>query len=344
MKRIVIDCRYLGMSGIGRVLEGYLLNLDFSSNEYFFLGSIAKLKEYGITKNILEDNNSPVSKKGMFVNKKVNEYDCFFTPNFIIPFGIKISVYTIIHDLLFLDFSGSVNGFLDYKIKKFFLNRCIKKSKHIFTVSNFSKNRVLYHYPKYKKPITVVYNGLSQSIINFKNEHSSFDKKNYIIFVGNIKKQKGISTLIEAFKGLKNDMELYLVGEKNNFRTEDEKISTYLSDNRIHFTGKVDDDKLYTLIAEAKYLVQPSLYEGFGLPPLEALFLKTKPIISNIEVFKELYSKLDVKFFEVNNPLSLRACLEENIPYDVDNLPQAILDKYNFKSAIFAIVKEIEAN
>ena len=69
----------------------------------------------------------------------------------------------------------------------------------------------------------------------------------------------------------------------------------------IKFTGKISDEELLNLERKAKFLIQPSLYEGFGLPPLEALYLKTKPIISDIDVFKEIYSDLDVDFFKVND-------------------------------------------
>ena len=95
-KRIIIDCRYLGMSGIGRVLEEYLNNLP-SKDGIGFYGSKSKLNKLGIMDNIIECDVSPVSKKGMFIDKRINEYACLFTPNFIIPFVVKIPTYTLIH-------------------------------------------------------------------------------------------------------------------------------------------------------------------------------------------------------------------------------------------------------
>lgn len=338
MKKIVIDCRYLGMSGIGRVLEGYLLNLDTTNYEFYFIGNSHKLSLLGIKENVIEDNHSPVSKKGLFLPKEINQYDALFIPNFIVPFGVKIPVYTLIHDMMFYDFKETTSGIVDQLIKSFFYRRCIKKSVKIFTVSNFTKQRIQYYFPNYKKEIVIVYNGLSKSIVNYKNKRNVIIKKNYLIFVGNIKKQKGLATLLDAFLKL-YDYELYIVGNKENFRTKDKVIEKYLNNRKIHFTGKISDKEMFDLISGAKFLIQPSYYEGFGLPPLEALFLNTKPIVSNIEVFKEIYSQLDVTFFEVGNVDSLLETINNSCYSPVSDV---IPYKYNFKNSINIILKEID--
>ena len=337
MKKIVIDCRYIGMSGIGRVLEGFITNLP-SDNDFYFLGSKQKLKEYGIENNIIEDDNYPVSKKGLFVTKEINKYDAFFTPNFIIPYHVKIDTYTMIHDLMFLDFKDTTNGFVDKVIKKHFYKRCIKKSKGIFTVSNFTKERIMHYYPKCKANIILVYNGLSNSIIEYKKNNPKVTKEDYILFVGNIKKQKGIKTLLEAIDN--TDIKLYLVGEKDRFRTKDDTLTKYMDNPNIKFTGRISDEELFNYLAKAKFLIQPSLYEGFGLPPLEALYLETKPIISNIDVFKEIYSNLDVEFFEAGNKDSLLEKIKSTNPIVDKN--KNTDEKYSYKKGIETIVESIK--
>lgn len=337
MKKVVIDCRYIGMSGIGRVLEGFITNLPDTA-EFYFLGNKEKLENYGIKSNIIEDNNSPVSKKGLFVSKEINKYDAFFTPNFIIPYHVKIDTYTMIHDLMFLDFKDTTNGFIDKVIKKHFYKRCIKKSKGIFTVSNFTKDRIMHYYPKCKAEITLVYNGLSNSIIEYKKNNKKAEKEDYILFVGNIKKQKGIKTLLEAIEN--TDIKLFLVGEKDRFRTKDDTLTKYMDNPNIKFTGRISDDELFNYLSKAKFLIQPSLYEGFGLPPLEALYLETKPIISNIEVFKEIYSNLDVEFFEMNNKDDLLNKIKSTNPIVDTN--KNIDEKYSYKEGIKTIISKIE--
>ena len=82
-------------------------------------------------------------------------------------------------------------------------------------------------------------------------------------------------------------------------------------------------------IASAKLLVQPSIYEGFGAPPLEALYLGTKPIISDIEVFNEIYSDFDVDFFKCNDASDLTRKIQSANTL-VSDQKQKILEKYNY--------------
>lgn len=334
---IVIDCRYLGMSGIGRVLEGILDNLPPDHN-YYYLGKKESILKYINTNNIIEDFTNPFSFKGLFINKQINDYDLFFTPNFIVPFNIKIKTYVIIHDLIFLDVKASCNGFIDYRIKKFLLKRATKKANKIFTVSKFTKSRINYHFPRTKKEIIVAYNGLSKSIKNYKALNINVKKKDkQLIYVGNIKKHKGLATLASAMEKLP-EYTLYIVGNKDGFRTSDNKLNEYLNNKNIIFTGKLSDNALYTLISESTFLIQPSLYEGFGLPPLEALYLGTKPIISDIPVFKELYNNLDVVFFKVEDSYELSNKIKTSNSICQFDIKQ--IDEYSYKNFAIKIFKD----
>lgn len=298
--KIAMDCRYIGKSGIGRVCQGILDNLDYQENEYYLIGNPDKLKPYKNAK-IIEDLTNPFSKKGLlsfprYLNKIC---DCIIIPNFIIPFGIKIPVYSIIHDLIFLDLPDiTTNGIVDRSIKKYLLKRCVKKSVKIACVSEFTKSRCEHYYPKYADKFYVNYIGLSKDVLNYQPDVK--EKKNSIIYVGNVKPHKGLKTLIEAYKMLPSGKyNLKIIGEREGFLTGMD--SSDLNEEGVEFTGKLSNDDLLNEIASASFLVQPSLYEGFGLPPLEALYLGTKPIISDIPVFREVYGALPVQFFEVNN-------------------------------------------
>lgn len=83
------------------------------------------------------------------------------------------------------------------------------------------------------------------------------------------------------------------------------------------------------LIAEARILIQPSLYEGFGIPPLEALALGTNAIVSDIEIFKEIYSDLPVTFFKVNDEEDLKSKVQ-NMDKKRENL-NIFFNRYNYK-------------
>lgn len=306
--KIAIDCRYLGKSGIGRVCQGILDYLDYNEHEYFLIGNEEKLRAYSPAYIIPNDEN-PFSPKGLFsFPKMINQFcDCIIIPNFIIPYGIRIPVYSVMHDLIFLDLPKiTTKGFLDYRIKKMLLKRCMKKSVRIACVSGFTKSRCEHYFPKYAGKCYVNYIGLSEEVLNF--DTSGIEKTNSIIYVGNVKPHKGLKTLIDAFHMLPKGMyRLKIIGEKEGFlvgmKEED------LQSDDVIFTGRLSDDQLLREIASAKFLVQPSLYEGFGLPPLEALYLGTQPIISDIPVFKEVYGDLPVIFFKTEDAKDLENVL-----------------------------------
>lgn len=330
--KIAIDCRYMGKSGIGRVCQGILDNLNYNENEYYLLGDPDKLAPYAQA-HIIEDLSSPFSVKGLFsFPKDLNkECDCVIIPNFIIPFGIKIPVYTIIHDLIFLDLPDiTTNGVFDRIVKKYLLKRCVKKSVKIACVSGFTKSRCEHYYPKFKDKFYVNYIGLSKDVLNYEKKVAK--KCNNIIYVGNVKPHKGLRTLIDAYKMLpEGSYKLKIIGEKDGFLTGMD--SADLNYDGVEFTGKLSNDDLLDQITSASFLVQPSLYEGFGLPPLEALYLGTKPIISDIPVFREIYSGYDVSFFKVEDAKDLKNVIL-NSAVEPATRRQEITKLYNYSNFV----------
>ena len=340
--RIAIDCRYLGGSGIGRVLKGILDNLDFNKNEYYLIGKEKEIKKYP-AKLYLVNNTSAFSTKGILkINKEVNQCDLFFSPNFIIPYNVKIRPITMLHDVVFLDMPKINSSYIEYKLKKHLMKRCMKKSSHIFTVSNFSLNRIVNYFPKYKNKVSYCYNGVDKIFKDFAKEEP-LEKENHILYIGNIKENKGIKTLLEAYKLIKDktNLSLYIVGDKGSLKTQDKSLDEYFNMDGVKFTGRISDEELLDLERKAKFLVQPSLYEGFGLPPLEAIYLKTKPIISDIEVFKEVYGDLDVEFFKVKDYNDLAEKIL-NTDYNVKADFDYINSKFDIKNFASVIEKEFK--
>ena len=327
--KIAVDCRYLGLSGIGRFLESILDYFDFSSQEFVLIGKEKLIKKYSPAKYIIDDN-SPFSIKGLFkINKKeINKCDVFFTPNFIIPYGIKIRVVSMLHDIIFMDHKEWNKNFIDTLEKKFLLKKGLKKSDTVFSVSNFSKSRIEHFFPKYFNKVIFSYPGVSEKFFNkFNNEL----KENYIIYVGNVKRSKGLHTLVKAFDILADsNLKLYIVGDYSNFRNKDKELDKYFENKNIVFTGKISDDELIEKVQKAKFLIQPSFYEGFGSTPLEAIYLGTKPIISDIDVFKEVYQDLPVTFFNVGNSFDLADKIRNTNPTFTCDLDKINL-KYSYK-------------
>lgn len=304
MMKIAIDCRFLGKSGIGTFLNNLLTELltNHTENEYLLVCGKIVPKEAANKEDvhILETDIKPLSAKELvaFPCKEINKCDVYFTPYINIPHGIKIPVFCTIHDVIFMDMP-ELTSKKGYWLRKLYLKRTLNCSTAIFTVSEFSRQRILHHFGT-KKPISILYNTVSEKIKNY--EGSSTPSKDYFLFVGNIKRHKGLNTLLKAYckakeRGLKE--RLVLVGKADKFRTSDEEFSQLLQETKgVEFTGYVSDERLCSLIYNAKALVQPSLYEGFGLPPIEAMYLGTKAIVSDIPVFKELFSDMPVTFFK----------------------------------------------
>lgn len=316
---IAVDCRYLGMSGIGRALEGIINHLDYTRHKIYLIGNESRLEKYSDA-IIIADETNPFSKKGLlhFNKKRINrECDCIIIPNFIIPFGIKIPIHSVMHDLIFLDVKETVNGKVDYLIKKTLLKRCMKKSKSIACVSAFTKSRCEHYFKRYSNKCYVNYNGLSNDVLEYGKTHKAEKKENTIVFVGNVKRHKGLNTLLNAFSKVNDStMTLKIIGEKSGFLTGLEINETEYPN--VEFTGKIDNGALFGEIQKAKYLVQPSVYEGFGLPPLEALYLGTQPILSDIEVFKEIYGDLPVKFFKNEQELTEKIKSKADVIDDIE--------------------------
>lgn len=308
--KVAIDCRMIGSGGIGSYLSA-LLPYFIKTHECILFGKLSDIEKYKDSAEILECNMQTFSVQEMIsfpmnLLEKINSCDIYYTPYCNIPGGVKIPILSTIHDVVFLDvpfLSGKVGTIL----RKFFYQYAVNKSKIIFTVSQFSKDRIQHHLKTKKVPVIVTYNAVPQW---FSDGVSYSEKKENILFVGNIKKHKGLHTLLDAYKlclnkGFKE--KLLIVGNGDNFRTKDETIGKKIEElkDNVIFTGRISDDELKAIYAKSKLLVQPSLYEGFGMPPMEALTLGTNVLISDIPVFKEIYKDLPVNYFETENAENL---------------------------------------
>jgi glycosyltransferase involved in cell wall biosynthesis len=239
----------------------------------------------------------------------------------------------------------------------FFYKRAARLSTKIFTVSGFSKSRIEFHLRSSKsalKPVVVTHIALLPYLL--RPPPYPCKKNNSIIFIGNIKKHKGLACLLAAFDGLKREYppekggfpyKLIIIGGQRNFRTRDSAVTQILSkagDSTIEFSGFVDDDKLKELLGSAILLVQPSLYEGFGLPPLEAMALGTRALISDIPVFREIYSDFPVTFFKAGDALDLKKKMSIILNNGINGpfvLPERLARKYTFEKTSSIILREI---
>lgn len=152
---------------------------------------------------------------------------------------------------------------------RFLIPKILQSSKHVITDSEFIKNEIVEVYRVLPDDISVVY-GAPASIF-FSADSSRASNSPYILAVGSLDPRKNLVTLIKSFNSLElKGIRLIIVGQKNRVFS-DESVEKLANENPfIEFTGYVTDDNLVKLYREAALFVYPTLYEGFGFPPLEA--------------------------------------------------------------------------
>lgn len=349
---VAIDCRMLGKTGIGVYLENIVYHLlSERKHHYVLIGQEQSLNSAfgGLDYDVIESSTIPFSLKEVFFFDvtNINACDVFFTPNFNIPGGIKIPICSTIHDVVFLDVKG-LTSLIGLIIRKQFLKRAIKLSKSVLTVSSFSSSRIKHYFP-FVGAIEIVPNGINRELAAYKPDVNAPYSFPYLLYVGTIKKHKGLHTLIEAYLSLADyglPHKLVLVGVHEGLRTVDAALfdTIYAHQDRIVFAGRLTNQQLYTTMTHASVLVQPSVYEGFGLPPLEALFLNTQVVLSDIPVFKEIYGKLPVHFFASKNSKHLtdvlkRVLIEEDVKIINHEM---VMKQYDYSLAADLVIRCIE--
>jgi len=353
---ITIDCRWIDSSGIGVYLRECLSFFLDSGNFVFLLGDSEKLAPViSERKNaeILDCPVKPFSFRELFafprgLLEKINSGDLYYSPYFSIPGGIKIPVYTTIHDIIFPDMPELCSR-TGLAARMWFYHRAFDRSKKIFTVSEFSKSRIE-HYSKNRVSVIVTHSAIQPMFLEYRDKLQNNQKKGTIVFVGNIKKHKGLDCLLDAFHQARNEglpHKLVIIGSKEKFRTSDNMILRKIEEignDAVFFTGFVSDEKLMEYLSTAALLVQPSLYEGFCLPPLEAMVLGTHALISDIPVLKEVYAEYPVTFFHAGDCGDLKTKLSELLcdkPAPTVSLPEHLATKYTFKQTALVILQNL---
>ena len=246
---------------------------------------------------------------------KVPRCDVFWSPHFntpIFPIAANRRVATI-HDINHIA-NPQYFSFSKRLWARMLYENTVKKSEEIITVSEFSKSEIIRNFEISPNKINVIKSSVSQVFLE-----STIDVENislptkYILFVGNIKPHKNLITLLKAYfnleNNIKNEYKLVILGKKDGFITGDEEVFDFIKSNRlndrIHFTGQIKDNLVPYIYKRASLFVFPSLYEGFGLPLLEALASGVPTLSSNKTSLPEVGGDA-VIYFDPTNYLELR--------------------------------------
>lgn len=306
---LTIDSRMINSSGIGTYLRNLIRFL--AKQEGFFLSLIGNSSELNQFKNqnvkIVPARSTIYSISEQFeIPRKLRKTDICWSPHYnvpIIPVRSKKRVVTI-HDVNHLALSESLKA-KQKLYSRFMMRKAVSLSDKIVTVSNFSKSEIIKYTGISDKKVKVIYNGVEQDRYRIYNDNELFLKirkryalsEKYILFVGNVKPHKNLRNLLFAFQRFiqfkSKDYYLVIVGKKEGFITKDHQIYKILESDvnikeKVIFTGYVEENDLPIIYNLASLFVFPSLYEGFGLPPLEAMASGCPVIVSNTTSLPEI--------------------------------------------------------
>lgn len=223
-----------------------------------------------------------------FISLKHYKYLIFNTCQFEINFFRANQIVTI-HDVIPLLFSKYHKK--QYFYFKLILKFGLKYAKYILTPSHHSKDLLMKIYNLDSNRLKVIHNGAS-TLNHSKTKDNTCIKEDYILYVGRINKMKNISQLLIAYSKIFNKINHDLVIISDDKETLDKEIEKAKLDDRVIERTKllqnVSEEKKYEVMSKAKLLISPTLYEGFGLAPVEAMACSCPVIVSDNSCIPEI--------------------------------------------------------
>ncbi|MFA6193389.1 MAG: glycosyltransferase family 1 protein [Parcubacteria group bacterium] len=356
--KIGIDIRLIGKKRTGdeAVFFNLVKNLaEIDSGNQYFLFSDRDPKKDADLAGEIKKLNLKDNFKIIFLNSlnrfcwnlwtlsnylRKNGVDVFHT-QYIAPFWLpkKVKLVLTIHDISFSFFPEYIKK-SDLFFLKTLIPRSIRRADKIITVSQSEKKNIIDFYKIPPEKIDCAYNGVDFE--RFSRAYSAEEKENirkkytlpekFLLYIGTLQPRKNIPSAIEALKDL--DMPLVLAGNRQarNFDPKiDEAIKKYNLQKSVIFPGWIDEDDKPALLQMAECFVFPSLYEGFGIPVIEAMAAGTPVVCSDIPVLREI-GKNAALFCEAKNSREF-----------AENILKILADE-NFRNSLIEKGKNIAQN
>lgn len=296
---ITIDARWLNTSGMGTYLRNILPGVvaAFPEKEFCLLGDKAVLSTLDAANcsnvRLVEANASMYSlaEQLELARKIPRETRLFWATHYNIPLLYRGKMLVTVYDLFHLAMPDLVGGLHKRLYAKIMFGAVRRRAAAIMTISQFTKNELMRFTGEGVQSIYPIHLGVADAWFHIPPSARPYPNK-YILYVGNVKPHKNLSALVKAFGSIcdKIPHDLIIVGKKEGFITGDEIVAKEAErlGGRVQFTGYVDDERLRQYFAHAEALVFPSLYEGFGLPPLEAMAAGCPVLVSTAASLPEI--------------------------------------------------------
>lgn len=226
-----------------------------------------------------------------------------------------------IHDMRFNRNKNKVRGiknFLKHRYKLYTSYLVAKNSKHIITVSEFQKKEIEKYYRMNSSKIFVIYNAW-EHLKNIKIDDNKLNKKynniidkEFYFFLGGKEENKNLKWIVKVAQKNKDKLFVMAGPEADSFNIKDNDININKVDN-IKSIGYITDEEIGFFMKKCKAFIFPSIYEGFGIPPLEALYFGAKVLCSNSSCLPEIYKDYVVYFDPYDYNINLDELVEKNV-------------------------------
>ncbi len=333
--RIGIDARLYNQAGIGRYISELIKGLEKIDNKNDYIIFLYKdaFEAWQPSNPHFQKILAPylwyTPAEQIYFPLQLYKYklDLMHFPHFNVPFFYKRKFIVTIHDLLLFKFKTTHAStkhplifWLKYIGYKFIIKNAIIQSHKIIAVSEYTKNAILQYFKIPQQKITTIYEGVYQLSPSRPPNPKNHDilskynlKKPYFLYVGSAYPHKNLDMLVGVFKDLiatNPNLQLILVGNIDFFYKKlYNKIKELNLVKNIILTNKVSDIELSALYQNAYAYISASLYEGFGLPQLEALSNDTPVLSSNAAALPEILGN-SALFFNPQNKENILAAIQ----------------------------------
>ena len=306
--RIAIDARKLRDFGIGTYIRNILMELSRldRTTDYIVLcrpddveagdvlgRNFRMVPESAPSYSMAEQYRIPLS----LARERV---DLVHEPHYVLPPLIQCRSVVTIHDCIHLMFPQYLPNKLAYVYAKGSMWSASRKADRILTVSEASKRDILRFFDVPPDKVSVIYNAIDERFLAPANpDRMELVRQRYqldhpfILYVGNIKPHKNIERLIDAFGRARSqcqgDLKLVIIGDEiSKYPGMRQSVHKHKLDKHVRFLGFQPMETLAAFYRLARAFVFPSLYEGFGLPPLEAMACGSPVVTSNLSSLPEV--------------------------------------------------------
>ncbi len=310
MVRIAIDARKWRDYGIGtyvRNLVRHLARIDRDTMYFILCDPLDENVLRAIGTNfvpLVETARGYSVEELLTIPRRLRKLgvDLYHSPHYVLPLRCPSPAVVTIHDCIHLRFPEYLPNRLAHSYAKYMIGHAVRTAARVLTVSEASRDDILYFFPKTDPArLDVVPNAIDEAFLVVPSEGELERVREryqirgrFVLYVGNIKPHKNLDRLVKAFAIVKRrpgnrDLKFVVIGEEAaGYASLRRAVETAGVRQDVRFFGFVPDPTLAALYRLSEVFAFPSLYEGFGLPPLEAMACGAPVVTSRISSLPEV--------------------------------------------------------